>query len=118
MYHLSTTEDISFLAHAEIIQVCVGANEVILNFDGSIRITILADFSVTMNNGMVVRYDDPRKGAAALIELLHDSIVTAEATINGDLRMQFASGTELVVFDSSSEYESFWIKEPNKEIIV
>jgi hypothetical protein len=118
MYRLSTTEDLSFLVHAEVIQVCIGANEAILNFDSDVRITILADFSVAAADGAAVRYDDPRQGAAALVGLLNDSIATAAATRSGDLRVAFASGAELFAFDSNSEYESFWIKGPSGEIIV
>lgn len=118
MYRLSSTEDLSFLGHAELIQVCIGANEVILNFDRDVQITILADFGVTMANGAMVRYEEPSRGAASLIGLLNDSIATAEAVQSGDLRVVFASGVELVVFDSNPEYESFWIKGPNREIIV
>ena len=118
MYRLSMTEDLLFLTHAEVIQVCIGSNEAILNFDSEVRITILADFSVAAVAGTAVIYDDPRQGAAALVGLLNDSIATAEATPRGDLRVVFASGAELVAFDSNLEFESFWIKGPNNEIIV
>ena len=118
MYKLSTSEDLSFLARAELIQVCIGANEAILNFHPDSRITILADFSVTDGTGAPVIYDDPRRGAAALVGLLCDTITAAEATCSGDLRVTFASGAKLVAFDSAAEHESFWIKGPRGEIIV
>lgn len=118
MYRLSNTENLSFLVNAEVMQVCIGANEAILNFDNDVRITILADFSVAAADGVAVRYDDPRKGAAALAGLLGDSIAEATATPGGDLRVVFTSGVEVIAFDSNVQYESFWIKGPSGEIIV
>jgi hypothetical protein len=46
MYRLPRETDLSFLLGAELLQVCVGMNEVILHFDREIRITVMADFAV------------------------------------------------------------------------
>jgi hypothetical protein len=118
MYGLKPDEDLSFLIGVEVIQVCIGVNEVILNGDRDVRITILSDFSVSRQGGAMARFDDPREGASALVELLNESIASAEATAAGDLRLVFASGAELVAFDTNKQYESFWIKGSGREIIV
>jgi hypothetical protein len=69
VHRLSASEDLSFLRGAEILQICVGVNELILNAHDRIAITILGDFSVGETAAMLRRFEDPRDGAPYLFPL-------------------------------------------------
>ena len=118
MYRLSQDASLSFLIGVELLQVCVGKNEVILNFDRNVRLTILSDFSVSVAGGRSSIYQEITTGAVALFPLLHDVIGQASATEAGGLFLRFRSGMCVEVFDTSEHYESFWISNGDKQIIV
>ncbi len=118
MYRLSKDASLSFLIGVELLQVCVGRNEVILNFDRNVRLTILSDFSVSIAGGRSIIYKETITGAVALFPLLHDVIEQARATEEGGLFLKFRSGMCVEAFDTSEQYESFWISNGDKQIIV
>jgi len=118
MYKLAASEDLSFFLEIELLQVCVGRNEIILNFDNNIRLTILSDFSVGKPDSITERFEDPIEGATALLQFLHVAVTKADATPDGDLKLSFASGGTLWAHDTSSQYESFLVMAGSKEIIV
>jgi hypothetical protein len=118
MYRLAQTEDISFLIGIEIIQICVGRNEVIVNGEQDVRITMLGDFSFARAGAPPTRYSVPKEGGAALLELLNDHVDDASATAQGGLNLRFRSGAVLWIYDDNDQFESFWIRSRNREIIV
>jgi hypothetical protein len=117
VYGLKNNEDLQPLLGATLTQVCVGQNEVVLNFDRPVSVTVLSDFSVSLNGAPKVRYQDARHGAVSLLPLIGNQIGSAVATTGGGLQLEFESGA-LEIFDESSQYESFWLKLGDKEIIV
>lgn len=117
MYGLSKNEDLKLMIGATLTQVCVGENEVILNFDKPVAVTILSDFAVSSNGGVAVRHEEPRSGACSLFGLIGSPIERAAATDGGGLLIEFAPGT-LEIFDTCKEYESIWIKLGDKQVIV
>ena len=118
MYRLSKDVDLGFLVGVELHQVCVGKNEVILNFDHDVRITILSDFAVGNRDAPFTKYHDASTGAIALLPLLHCTVSHAKATDEGGLLLTFGSGVRLEVFDDSDQYESFWIAHGEQQIII
>jgi hypothetical protein len=118
MYPLGKDVDLSFFLGAQLLQVCVGKNELILNFDRSIRVTVLSDFIVTAPAGRSTAYGDPIKGAPSVLPLLHDRIEAARATDDGGLRLRFQSGSEVEIRDTSAQHESFWISNGDRLLIV
>jgi hypothetical protein len=119
MYRLSPNEDLSFLIGVEVIQVCIGRNEVIINAHPEVRITILGDFSFAASSGAPpTRYDVPTEGGVAILGLLNDTVTAASACADGGLHIQFGSGAQLDVHDDSDQVESFWIRSGKREIIV
>jgi hypothetical protein len=118
MYRLSTSEDLAFFSGIGLLQVCAGKNELILNFDNNVRLTILSDFAVQVAGGTLQRFDDAVEGSKVVIGLLHDSVTEARATKDGDLSIRFNSGASMLVFDTSSNYESFLIRHGALEIVV
>jgi hypothetical protein len=118
MHPLSKDVDLSFLIGQELIQVCVGANELILNFQANARITVLSDFIAGGPDRESQRYSRPSEGAPAVFPLLHQSIIQARATESGGLLLVFVSGAFLEVCETSAEYESFWISHDGRNLIV
>jgi len=110
MYGLPSDLDLSFLVGATLLQVCIGANEVILRFDRDASITIESRFSVCDLNGHTIVFDDAPSSAACLAELLSDSITDVLGCPDGTLRLSFAEGGFLEVYDSSNDYESYQIQ--------
>lgn len=117
MYGLSKERDLSFLLGSELLQVCIGRNEVILNFTADIAITVMSAFSVR-NLESVRDFDEPMAGALEWVQLLHDTVVEASATDGGGLELRFASGRSVTLLDDSPQFESFWIRFSGGEIIV
>ena len=118
MYGLAASEDLSFFVGVDLLQICVGKNELILNFDKGVRLTILSDFAVESVSGTLDRFDDPVTGAAAVIGFLHETVEGANATEEGSLRVRFTCGRSMLVFDTSRQYESFLISAGERQIVV
>ena len=117
MYGLKKSEDLQPVLGATLTQICVGENEVILNFDRPVSVTVLSDFSVSLNGMPMVRYQGARQGVVSLLPLIGNQIGSAVATTGGGLQLEFESGA-LEIFNESSQYESFWLRLGDKEIIV
>lgn len=117
MYGLNKNEDLRLMVGATLTQVCVGANEIILNFDKPISVTILSDFSVSMKGDGAVRYEDTRRGSVSLMNLIGHEMTNARATDGGGVVLEFGSEA-LELFDISKEYESFWLQMADKQIVV
>jgi hypothetical protein len=117
MYGLKKNEDISFLVSATLVQICIGRNDLILNFDNGAKITILSDFSVSSDGQPYTRFNDFLVGSPALLFLLSEVIAEASATSDGGLRIIFDSSARFEIFDTSNEYESFYISYKDKFIV-
>jgi hypothetical protein len=118
MYRLSKQTDLSFLVGIQLLQVCVGRNEVILNFDNDARITILSDFATGKHGDVLHRHQQPTSGALAIFPLLHSTVAQAVVTASGGLLLIFSTAECLEIFDTSSQYESFWIMRGDTKIVV
>jgi hypothetical protein len=118
MYGLKNTVDLSFFLRAAVTQICVSNSALIINFDKSVRLTILSTFSVSPTNGVSNRLDSYAASASALFPLIGETIAAVRATESGGLRMEFQSGIYLDVFDDSEQFESFWIADGENLIIV
>jgi Family of unknown function (DUF6188) len=108
MYKLPTDLELSFVTGAQLLQVCVGQNEVIVNFDRNIRITILSEIEVSVAAPAESNTRSAR--IAALLDLLGAQVVHAAITAAGALVVRFESGTTLEVLEDNECYESFWIQ--------
>lgn len=117
MYRLAQDADVSFMIGAELVQVCIGRNEIILNFEPDVRVTLLSEFSISQGT-RTVAYAEGSAGGSALLPLLHDVISAAASTPRGGLVLTFQSGRSLEIPDTSDQYESFLIAGKGREIIV
>lgn len=110
MYGLPSDLDLGFLVGPTLLQVCIGENEVILRFDGDISITIESRFLVRDLSGRETVFENAPPAAASLLDLLSDSIAEVLGQLDGTLRLSFAKGGILEVYDSSKDYESYQIQ--------
>jgi hypothetical protein len=117
MYGLDQSVNLDFLIGRELLLVCVGKYQVILNFHEDTSITLACDCQV------IPPLTD-RVPAASLpavinvLSLLGAKITSAKNIGNGDLALGFSEGVTLMIYDSDEHYESYDITDKNHHIIV
>lgn len=117
MYGLPSDIDLGFMVGSTLLQVCIGQNEVILRFDMEISVTIESRFLVRDPHGHEDVFESAPRAAGSLVNLLSDSVTDVLGHTDGTLRLSFAKGGVLEVYDSSKDYESYQIQH-GKEIHV
>lgn len=118
MYRLPPDLDLSFFSNKTLLQVGIGANELILNFDDDLSITVTSRIGLTGLLGSHDTYEDFPKAAPAMVALLNDVVVTAEGDSIGTLTLTFRSGIKLEFYDPNDRYESYVVKNGHEAIIV
>jgi hypothetical protein len=109
MYGLPTDFDPSFLKGIDLFQVCVGEHQVQMHFDKEVLLSIESSFRIQLADGEAQLYEDCRSSAGALAALVSDKTADAAAQPNGTLRLTFASGRWIEIYDDSQQYESYQI---------
>lgn len=117
MYGLDNSVDLSFFIGRRLIQVSIGANELILRFDNEVAVTVESDFSVC-DSGEPELFNRSCDGAATLAALLDRVVSRCTTDGTGSLRIVFDDQRELTVFDSSSTYEGYTIRNGSHLIVV
>jgi hypothetical protein len=118
MNRLPSDLDLSFFKDKPLFQVCIGANELILNFDDYVSITVTSRIGLTGILASHDTYEDFSKAAPAVVALLNDVVVAAEGDSAGTLTLTFRSGIKLEFYDTSDHYESYLVKNGDKVIVV
>lgn len=118
MYGLPRALDLSFFKGARLLQACIGANELILNFDQEISITIESTFRILSKNGKDRVFSRPPLAAEPLVELLDSVVTSSSGETEGTLTLSFSNGTVLEVFDSSKQFESYQIRHGEHQYVV
>lgn len=118
MYGLPEDIDLTFLHGKELLQVCIGLNEVILNFHGQVSITVESEFTHMARTGEVTRFQDCRSSALALASFLGISLSTVKGAADGTLTLCFSNEEILEVYDDSKEFESYQIRIGSRLIVV
>ncbi len=110
MNPLPPDTNLDFLIGQTLLQVCIGENEVILNFYGSISITIFCDFDIQAATGKAEAFEDPRTAASALVQLISEDVVKISNQNNGTITLWFTGGKMLAFHDTHEMYESYVIQ--------
>ena len=118
MHRLSPDLDLSFFRNKALLQVCVGANELILNFDEGVSITVTSRVGFVGRNDTSDSYEDFARAGPAAIALLNDVVVSANGDTDGTLSLNFHSGVRLEFYDTSDRYESYLIRNGQQTIVV
>ena len=114
MYGISASFPHHKLVGLTLVQVCVGENDLILNFDEQSRILITSAVSVS---GVVERTQDFAKVAPVLFRLLGNKIRRSIAPDPKVLLLQFG-GYRVNLYDDSVTYESIVVTLPDEEIVI
>jgi hypothetical protein len=97
MYGLPDHTDLSFIKDKALLQVCIGFNEVILNFDGNISITAQTDIAHTLNGEITAVYKASIPTAPMLVRFLHESVTRVSIQAPGTLVLQFSNNEGLAI---------------------
>jgi hypothetical protein len=117
VYGLTPDVDVSFLAGAELQQVAVGQNEVILNFGSRVSVTVASDLRLSSPHDQGDLITDAPTAGSALIALLGSTVLQATG-IDGTLTLKWSDAGTLAVYDSSPDYESYTITHDGGIIVV
>ncbi len=118
MYGLPKNLSLAFFHGRTLLQVCFGAHDLILNFDGDVSITVMSSVSCKAPDGTPQRHDDFRKVAPTVLAMLDLMIVSTQGDEAGALTLRFDNGGVLVIHDDSKEYESYTISNGGQIIVV
>ena len=116
MYILARDSDLNFLNSQRIIQVCVGENEVIFNFDNNYSITVYSKLSFTQSNIQAFTLTADTAGMASL-GYIGELIVDYAIDKYSNLVLVFASSKRMAIIAESQEYENYIIR-GNSTIVV
>lgn len=118
MYKLPQDEELSFLLNKTLLQVCIGLNDLILNFDDQIVITITSCLGIISCSGNLVIHESFINSASDVLSLIGREITLVSGDAKGTLTLLFDNGVSLCAYDDSQEYESYTIRNGNKLIVV
>ena len=126
MYGLPENIDLSFFEGAILLQVCVGAHDLILNFDKDISVSIESTIAIekksksgaTKQLSSNQTYEDYSQAATPVAAFLDRSISSVKHDTTGTITIQFQQFGSISIFDNNKNYESYNIKRGNEEVIV
>ncbi len=102
--------NLDFLIGQTLGQVCLGANEVILNFSENTSITIESEFLVQDEHAVRTGFEDVRPTASALAKLIAEAVQKVSSQEDGTLKVWFTRGDILEIYDTWEMYESYVIQ--------
>ncbi len=117
MYGLPVNVDLTFFQGKTLLQMCIGAHDLILNFDGRVCVTVTSSIECSTPNGDR-KYEDFRNGACSVAVFINDVVEAAIGDSEGTLQLSFNGGGHLAIFDDSKQYKSYTIKTEDRLIVV
>jgi hypothetical protein len=118
MYGLPDRIDLGFFIGRTLLQVCFGANSLILNFDGYVSVNVSSAVGCLDTDGSIQRHINFHEVASKLIGLIDQTIISANSDHSGTLLLNFNGGGILAVYDNSEQFESYFIRNGDQQIIV
>lgn len=109
--------DLDFLVGKELLQVCVGLHQSVLNFEGDTALSLESRFLVSSRQGGSSDGERSDQDGQALLKLL-GARITRVCARDGELTVAFSNDHELLVHKNKSEYESYQITSPTQTIVV
>jgi hypothetical protein len=108
MYKFKTDLNLSHLIKDELIQICIGENELIFNFHSNNSITILGEWSlINKECHEIDKCEEHSNRKAYYIHNLLGKKIEAYNIVNpSQLNLNFEGGYTLEIYDDSDQYES------------
>ncbi len=110
MNPLPSGTNLDFFIGKTLDQVCIGANEVILNFGDYTSISIECDFLIQDQHAVRTPFEDSRSAASALAQLIAEAVQKVSSQEDGTLKVWFTRGDILEIYDTWEMYESYVIQ--------
>ena len=102
-----------------LVQIAIGQHQIQLNFDGKNRgVCIESRYAIEDPAHGREEFTTMPGGAAQLAALLGAHLDEVSGTCDGTLKLSFATGITLIIFDDSSHYESYQIHDGDRLIVV
>jgi hypothetical protein len=119
MYGLPPGFDTTRLVGCVLEQVSFSGNTVHLSFSNAVSITIESAFAHAVHGDLVhAPMTRIPVRESRLMELLGESIVSAQGSEEGTLSLIFTNGQALACVDDNPQYEAYRLKLGEEEIIV
>ena len=107
MATMDTKEKFTFLHGLELVQVCVGQHQIILNFEKDASVTLECDYEVNGAVGDVL----------AVLSLLGKSATNVNGDSTGKVEISFTNGSVVVLIPRMDGMESYQMAAPGKFIV-
>lgn len=119
MYGVDKSISFQFLVGKELLQLCIGLYQLLLNFNENIVISTECVLRLINIDGSVTEI---RSGVPSLSKhltcLLGSTIENVVCEHDRELTLVFSNDYKLVILDSNEDEESFTITTPNQEVVV
>jgi cytoskeletal protein RodZ len=119
MYGLPDSFDASVLVARILEQICFTENQVTLQFDGAVDITVESALMHgdrrNESSHQVIRVPVQESN---LMRLLGSSVVASSSNNEGTLKLIFSNGDVLQILDDSEDYESYQLRIGETVIVV
>lgn len=108
MTKIPTKSDLDFLIGNEVLQVCIGANELIINFQGETSITVTAVilFSVA---GVESQIESNSECANLITKFIQKIIKNIDIDEQGGLEIIFDGNDSFKILKNNNIYESYTV---------
>lgn len=116
MYRLPVDFDGSFFIGRKLEMICANANQIYLHFGQQITITV--ESSLTYQRGDATVTIGVPLSNCDIVALLEHSITQVSPMKDGTLTLMFDNGDVLKCLDDRPNYESYRIRNGDKEVIV
>ena len=110
--------DLSFLKGCELIQICVGRHELILNFFDRVTITVFSEIVHYDEFNRKNNYQNFSTAPVTLANLFAAPILDTEISQDGALRLKFEMNNIIEFISDSNLVESYTIQHNDKFIVV
>lgn len=109
MNGLPTNINLNELIGAELLQICIGGFQCILNFDKDINLSIECECIYDSGEGEKLLITDYTQNAALLCNLIDKNISHAARSDDGGLLIRFSNHVVLHLLNNNGHYESFQV---------
>jgi hypothetical protein len=118
MYGLPSDPNIEVLKNESLIQICIGENDLILNFSGNISLAVYSSVGLGQSNNSMTSFTDFIAVSPQLLRLLSRKVLDVKWDKDGTISIKFENNAIVEVYDDSEQFESYTIRMPSGLVVV